>query len=186
MEARTNGINTIRFSSMSRAYRPHKRVANVATFVRQAKAFRDFTKTLRQQRTAVTDTRLAMSLGQCMATIAYAQLIAENATRLGLPENVLAQIFHFLVNDLSIAAMTLAALAEVDAEGRKIVQKMIALPALNASSMVPPCATSRASGIVIPPSPSSYSHPQNAVVPRPSRIDTTSDTDRAPTPRGSD
>ena len=129
MEARSTGINGIAFGCLLGAYKPYQGIANIRRFARQAKAFRDFARTLLAQRRAVTDTQLAMALGQCIATIAYGQLIAENASCLALPADVVSGIFQFLVNDLSIAAMTLAALPEIELASRAIIHRMIRLPA---------------------------------------------------------
>jgi hypothetical protein len=69
-----------------------------------------------------------MSLGQCIAIIAYGQLIAENASCLGVPENAISAIFHFLVADLSAAALALASLPELPASARSLVRRMIVVP----------------------------------------------------------
>jgi acyl-CoA dehydrogenase len=139
MQARSTAINTIAFPSMSRAYVAHRNLPNVRGFVRQAKAFRDFARTLHAQRNAVTDTLLAMALGQCVATIVYGQLIAENALCLKVPADILSSIFHFLVSDLSAAAMPLASLPELDAADRTMIERMIVVPSTsqNRSSIVP-------------------------------------------------
>jgi acyl-CoA dehydrogenase len=129
MQARTTAINTIEFPPMLRAYMPYKKLPNIRRFARQAKAFRDFARTIRAERSAVTDTQLAMSLGQCIAIIAYGQLIAENATCLGVPENAISAIFHFLVADLSAAALALASLPESRAAAQLVVRRMIVVPA---------------------------------------------------------
>jgi acyl-CoA dehydrogenase len=129
MQARTTAINTIEFPPMSRAYMPYKKLPNIRRFARQAKAFRDFARSIRAERSAVTDTQLAMSLGQCIAIIAYGQLIAENATCLGVPENAISAIFHFLVADLSAAALALASLPESRAAAQLVVRRMIVVPA---------------------------------------------------------
>jgi acyl-CoA dehydrogenase len=128
MQARSTAIHTIAFAPLLRAFRAHKPVANVRQFARQAKAFRDFARTLRAQRNAVTDTQLAMALGQCVAIIAYAQLISESASRLNTPQDILAEIFHFLVSDLSTTAMVLASLPELEASSRAILQRMLVIP----------------------------------------------------------
>jgi acyl-CoA dehydrogenase len=128
-EARTTAINSIAFAPMLRAYMPHKKLPNIRRFARQAKAFRDFARTLRAQGSAVTDTQLAMALGQCIATIAYGQLIAENASCLGVQANAISAIFHFLVADLSEAALALGSLPELNASARSFVQRMIVVPA---------------------------------------------------------
>ena len=67
-------------------------------------------------------------MGKCVALIAYAQLIVENAILTGLSVSEVDAIFELLVNDLSALALTLAAFPLCDDTGRKVVKKMIAVP----------------------------------------------------------
>ena len=128
MEARTTATHTIGFAPLLRAFDAHGSLPNVKRFVRQAKAFRDFARTLRSRRDVVTDTQLAMALGQCVAIIAYAQLICESASHLDASVDVLADIFQFLVGDLSTTAMMLAALPELDEPARTAIRRIIVIP----------------------------------------------------------
>jgi acyl-CoA dehydrogenase len=126
MEARSSAINAITFPPFLRAYRPLKGVANVRIFARQAMALRRFVKSIRLERDAQKE--IPLVLGQCIATIAYGQLIAENAVCLGVPAEMVSAIFHLLIADLSASALALAALPELDAAGRSLIGRVIAIP----------------------------------------------------------
>lgn len=127
-EARTGGLNTIAFPDFLKAYQPLMSVPTVRSFAKQVKAFRLFVWAARSTRAPVADGEIALTLGQCLATIAYAQLIAENALLLGVPEQIVSAIFHLLVNDLSTSALTLASFPKLPRVSKILVRRMIAVP----------------------------------------------------------
>ena len=129
MEARTNAVHTIAFGPLLRAYAAHKKLPNIKRFARQTKAFRDFARTLHAQRSAVTDTQLAMARGAMRRHHCLWTTPPENASRLDVPEEMLSAIFQFLVADLSVAALSLASLPELEMPNRSLVRRMIVIPA---------------------------------------------------------
>ncbi|MGA2583271.1 MAG: acyl-CoA dehydrogenase [Tepidisphaeraceae bacterium] len=124
MEARSTSVNTVAFPPFRKSYRPLWSIPNVRIFARQAKSFRLFAKDL----PPAADTQTAISVGQCLATIAYGQLVAENAVRFEMPPQMVAVIFHLLVNDLSVSALTLASSHRLDATGRALIRHVLAIP----------------------------------------------------------
>lgn len=125
-QARSNALNAITFPPFHRAYAPLRKVANVRLFMSQAGAFRYFLRAVRSKKDLLT--RISLPLGQCVATIAYGQLIAENAVRLNLPREIVSTVFHLLVADLSEAAQSLAATPGIDAVSRFLLRRLIAIP----------------------------------------------------------
>jgi hypothetical protein len=126
MQARSGAINSISFAPYLKAYGPLIDVPNVRLFAVQAKAFRLFARRIHPDRS--TENQLPLALGQCMATIAYGQLIAENARCLGVASELVSVIFHLLVADLAASALALAPLPELDARSRSLIQRMIVIP----------------------------------------------------------
>ena len=63
-----------------------------------------------------------------MAAVAYGQLVAENARRLGIATEVISAIFHLLVTDLSTSALALASLPELGAAGRVAARRIVSVP----------------------------------------------------------
>ena len=80
----------------------------VQQFARQAQRFASIASSARGDGAAADDQSLALAMGQCLATICYGQLIAENAVRLKVPNEILSAIFHLLVLDLGACGMLLA------------------------------------------------------------------------------
>ena len=132
--ARAGSVNDIAFRNCAEAYKPLMHVPNVRRFSRQVKAFRALLRGEQDQKQIVggrrggRDSRLTMACGQCMSTIAYAQLIAQHAHRLNTPAPMISAMFHLLVTDLSIAAHALAALPDLEANTRKLALRLIAIP----------------------------------------------------------
>src|SRR5439155_10426552 len=99
--------------------KPLTHVPNVRLFLRQVRTFRmllwnQSRGKAKKRNAAVDNPQMSMALGQCMATIAYAQLIAENAQRHAVDARMIAAIFHLLVNDLNGAAQMLGSLGGLD------------------------------------------------------------------------
>jgi hypothetical protein len=69
-----------------------------------------------------------LSIGQCLATIAYAQLIAENAVHLKVPAEMISVIFHLLVNDLSSCALSLASCRGLERASGKVIRRVVSIP----------------------------------------------------------
>ena len=133
MRAYLGRINEIAFPRFLNAFKPLNNVSNVRRFVRQAKAFsrlarRSCRSPAIESDGDTVDTRLALCIGQCLATIAYAQLVAENAKIFRLPLPMVSAIFHLLVTDLSVSAGTLAALPGVDRYTRVLARRLVAVP----------------------------------------------------------
>lgn len=126
MEGRTSAINAIAFPPFLRSYAPLMSIPNVRIFTRQARAFRLFLRTVRSKRALIT--QMSLALGQCTATIAYGQLIAELAVRLAVAPEMVSAIFHLLITDVGASALTLASLPELDTVSRFLIRRVFAVP----------------------------------------------------------
>ena len=148
MHPRSGGSADIAFAHFLDAYRPFKGISNVRRFMRQAKRFARLIRVRRENPRSETapaighgadaskasaesklaDIRITLCLGQCMATIAFAQLIAENAMLFGIPSPLISAMFHLLVSDLSDSARELAASPGIDVATRARARRLIAIP----------------------------------------------------------
>ncbi|HZN66599.1 MAG TPA: acyl-CoA dehydrogenase family protein [Tepidisphaeraceae bacterium] len=145
MEARTGAVNAVAFPHFLAAYKPLLAGRNVRTFARQCRAFRLFV-TRNPPKSAAPDLATSIGLGQCLATIAYGQLIAENAARLRVPADLVSAVFHGLVNDLSASALSLASMAQTDSAGRTLLRRMVAVPRTTAADWESVCERLAESG----------------------------------------
>ncbi len=116
IEAPSGSIPNIGFPDFRRSYESLLDVPNVRLFVGQAEGFSRFVRSERLQRALAAGSQVTLSLAQCQANIAYAQLIAENCVRVGVSREMVSLIFHCLVSDMSASVLALASspLLEVD------------------------------------------------------------------------
>jgi acyl-CoA dehydrogenase len=132
MRAFMGRINEIPFPHFLNAYKPLSALPNIRRFAKQAKGFARLARRCARLQTTEADgdddTRMSICLGQCIATIAFAQLVAENATLFGIPSPMIAAMFHLLVTDLSASASALAALPDLDRCTRALARRLIAVP----------------------------------------------------------
>jgi acyl-CoA dehydrogenase len=127
-KARTGATHAIAFRPYLDAYRGLQALPNVASFVRQVETFRKVAARVKARNADPADSEITMTLGQCFATIAFGQLVAENLMRLAMPEELASAVFHGLVEDLSGFAIQLAALPPFDDSARDEIQQMIEIP----------------------------------------------------------
>jgi hypothetical protein len=97
----------------------------VALFTRQTEAFHQAIQSEKSEGATARDLEITMAIGQCFATIVFGQLVAENAVRLRLPNEMTSAIFSVLVGDLSALALQLAAIPRIDDVIRAGVLKMV-------------------------------------------------------------
>jgi acyl-CoA dehydrogenase len=125
MEASGGQVNTVSFPSYINAYKSLSSVANVRIFARQVKAFRLFVRS-RSLRAVAADMQITLALGQCLATIAYGQLVAENAAHCEIPPQIVSAMFHLLISDFNAAVLNLASFnREIS---RTLLVRMVAIP----------------------------------------------------------
>jgi len=127
MEAHRGAAHMIEFPDFLKAYEPLLSVPNVKLFAKAVKAFQLFVQGLAVDHTSRAEMPSTLALGQCLAIVAYAQLIAENIVRLQISRPLTAALFHALANDFNTAALALASCWE-PSEVRPIhIRRMIAV-----------------------------------------------------------
>jgi acyl-CoA dehydrogenase len=129
MQARTGAVNTIEFPRYLAAYEPLLSDPNVRLFAKQVKAFQMLLRDGRLMRAGAEDTGTGLALGRCCATIAYAQLIAENARRASVSRQIIATIFHLLVGDFSVCALALGSCPQLQAMTDMPIRRLLVVPA---------------------------------------------------------
>jgi acyl-CoA dehydrogenase len=134
MSARTGGANLVDFPHFLAAYQSHRALPNVRLFIRQAAAFRRFIRHGQAwQNGGSADVEITLLVGQCLAAIAYAQLIAEATTIFDTPTPLVSAMFDLLIGDLTAAALALATLPQVGTIDRLRLRRAIAVPQTTAA-----------------------------------------------------
>jgi acyl-CoA dehydrogenase len=109
IEAASGGNNAVTFGPFESAFEPLASIKNVRLLARQADALGQLVCEQDLIERLGRDTEAGMALGQCFATIAFAQLVAENAVRLNVAAPLVSAMFHEIVLDLGAAATALLA-----------------------------------------------------------------------------
>lgn len=127
-EARSGSINSILFPKFLNAFRPLMSIPNVQHFARQAKAFSLLVRHSDLRYDRVTDSQIVLAMGQCVATIAYGQLVCENAVRLGIDERLISVMLGALVQDFNVYALELASIAPEKSATKISLSRLVKVP----------------------------------------------------------
>ncbi|MEM9457694.1 MAG: acyl-CoA dehydrogenase family protein [Myxococcota bacterium] len=100
------GLGKIRFHDYRQAFEGVD-IANVRIFAEQAEAFRQMLQATPPGPEQMKDVDFLVAAGEIFALVVYAQLILENAPIYGVGDDVLDQIFEFMVRDVSKHALDL-------------------------------------------------------------------------------
>jgi acyl-CoA dehydrogenase len=135
---------TVRFAPFLEAYEPLRAIANVRLFVKQVEAFEVFAggiSAVAPLRDAAPSTRHAImddsgaliAVGKCLASIVYAQLVAENCQARKVAASIVALIFHGLIDDLGTEVLKLSALFPSGSAQREHLKGAIQVPETGAA-----------------------------------------------------
>ena len=101
------GLGQIRFHDYRKAFEGCE-VPNVVIFAEQAEAFRALLQSGPPGAEQMVDVDFLLAIGEMFALVVYAQLILENAEIYEVDDDLLDQIFDFMVRDMSKHALTLS------------------------------------------------------------------------------
>ena len=104
----TSGLGKIRFHDYAPAFASFD-LPNVKLFCEQISVLKELLATATPDDAQRKDLDFLMTLGEMFTLVVYAQLVAENATIYGLEDDLVDQIFDFLVRDFARFAQQLHA-----------------------------------------------------------------------------
>jgi acyl-CoA dehydrogenase len=102
----TKGLGKIRFHDYRQAY-ASRDLPSLTLFREQIEAFRAFLLKATPDAAQQKDIDFLLATGEIFTLVVYGQLILEGANLLGLSDDLLDQIFDFMVRDLSRQALNL-------------------------------------------------------------------------------
>lgn len=128
----TKGLSKIRFHDYRIAYdQPrYSHLPNLRRFKKQIKRFRQLLMLAPPSAEQVKDIDLLLILGELFTLVVYGQLILENA--LQLDEDLLEQIFDFMIRDFSKFALQLYSKTSSTRLQQKLCLRLIAKPVVDA------------------------------------------------------
>ncbi len=101
------GLGKIRFHDYAKVFAAWERIANVKVFTEQVAVLKEFLATATPDGDQRKDTDFLMEIGELFALVVYAQLILENAKIYDISDDLVDQIFDFLVGDFAKFALNL-------------------------------------------------------------------------------
>jgi len=123
----THGLGKILFHDYTLAYEKYE-TPNVELFKRQIAAFRCLLLQAGPDAAQAQDIDYLLALGECFCMIAYGQLILENAPHLEVDEDLLEQVFDFMVRDMSAHALNIFSKSCSTAKQRELALEIIRAP----------------------------------------------------------
>ncbi len=100
----TKGLGKIRFHDYNLAYESMD-LPNIKVLREQIVVFKEFLLTATPSEEQAKDIDFLLNLGELFTLVAYGQLIIENAALLKIDEDIIDQIFDFMVRDFSKFAL---------------------------------------------------------------------------------
>jgi len=130
-QGETKGLGKIRFHDYRIAYGGCS-LPNVQIFKEQTALFRDFLLKATPDATQQKDIDFLLTVGEIFSLVVYGQLILENAVMCGIQDDVLDQIFDFMVRDFSKFALQLYSKPSSTEAQMEFSQRMIRKPNVDA------------------------------------------------------
>ena len=101
---------------------------NIESFKRQIEAFRCLLLKAGPDKTQAGDIDYLLALGECFCLVAYAQLILENSSHFEVEEDLLEQIFDFMVRDMSAFALGIFSKTSSTEDQKNLALEIIKAP----------------------------------------------------------
>ncbi|MDP6978916.1 MAG: acyl-CoA dehydrogenase [Myxococcota bacterium] len=124
------GLGQIQFHDYRKTFDEFSRIPNVALFAEQADAFRELLASDPPGPEQMKDIDFLLAGGNLFAMVVYAQLILENARIYEIDDDLVGQIFDFMVRDTAQHALTLSLQSSSTekqmAQCRKMLRKPVA------------------------------------------------------------
>jgi acyl-CoA dehydrogenase len=134
-DSRDRTAKTVRFAHYLSAYLPLQAAPNVCSFVEQVTAFRLFAENSISGLSPLADAGVLIGIGKCLASIAYAQLVAENCLLAQIAPATISVIFHGLSEDLSAESLKLSALFPPGSSSREMLKRVVCVPSISAADL---------------------------------------------------
>jgi acyl-CoA dehydrogenase len=124
------GLSKIQFHDYSKIFSCHD-LPNVRIFSEQVNLFKAMLAQATPSQEQINDTDFILTLGDAFIQVVYAQLILENADIYDIADDLLDQIFDFMVRDLSGFSLKLYSQPSTSHEQMEFCLKMIKRPDLD-------------------------------------------------------
>ncbi len=128
----TKGLGKIQFHDYNIAYNSVN-IPNVDVFKKQIEVLKEFLATATPSEEQSKDIDFLLIIGELFTLVAYGQLILENKKIYNVEDDLIDQIFDFMVRDFSKFALQLYSKPSASDKQQAICLKMIMKPVVNAA-----------------------------------------------------
>jgi acyl-CoA dehydrogenase len=126
----TKGLGKIQFHDLTIAYNSVD-LPNINIFKEQIEVFKELLMQAPPDKEQIKDIDFLLIMGELFTLVPYGQLIIENAKILNIEDDILDQIFDFIVRDFSKFALQLYSKTSSTEKQMEITMKMIRKPEVN-------------------------------------------------------
>lgn len=126
----TRGLGKIQFHDYNIAYNSCN-LPNVNVFKEQIEVFKEFLAEATPNEAQTKDADFLLTLGELFTLVAYGQLILENAKIYDIDNDIIDQIFDFMVRDFSKFSLQLYSKTSITPKQMDFCMKMIRKPAVD-------------------------------------------------------
>ncbi len=126
----TKGLGKIRFHDYNIAYNSVN-LPNINIFKEQIEVLKEFLMTAKPSKEQAQDLDFLLSLGELFTLVVYGQLIIENAKIENLEDDLLEQIFDFMIRDFSKYALQIYSKTGSTEKQMELCLKMIKKPVVD-------------------------------------------------------
>ena len=124
----TGGLGQIQFHDYRETFARFERIPNVVRFAEQADAFRELLASDPPGPEQMKDIDFLLAGGNIFALVVYAQLILENAPIYEIDDDLIGEIFDFMIRDMAQHALTLSQQASSTDQQMAQCHKMLKKP----------------------------------------------------------
>ena len=126
----TRGLGKIKFHDYKTTYNSIT-LPNITIFKKQIRLLKLLLIAAKPNKEQIKDFDFLLNLGELFTLVVYGQLIIENAKLLNIDNDLIDQIFDFMIRDFSKYAMLLYSKTSSTALQQKICRQMIRKPVVN-------------------------------------------------------
>lgn len=126
----TKGLGKIQFHDFATAYNSVD-LPNITIFKEQIEVFKNLLMQAPPDKEQIKDIDFLLIMGELFTLVPYGQLIIENAKLLNIDNDILDQIFDFIIRDFSKFALQLYSKTSSTEKQMEITMKMIRKPEVN-------------------------------------------------------
>jgi acyl-CoA dehydrogenase len=129
-QGQTKGLGKIKFHDYQIAYKNYN-LPNVKMFRKQISMLKKFLIFGKPNKDQVKDIDFLLILGELFTLVAYGQLILENCKIMKVSNDMVDQIFDFMIRDFSKFALQLYSKTSSTAIQKRLCRNMIMKPVVN-------------------------------------------------------